>query len=76
VLDGQDRARRQAYRFLGHAAQEHVLEAGAPVGAHDDEIRAPLLGDADDGVGRLSHGGLDFPRALEGIRDEVAELIA
>jgi hypothetical protein len=60
VLDRQDRAWRQAHHFLGDTAQEHVLEAGAAMGAHDDEIRTPLLSDADNGVRRVSHGDGDF----------------
>jgi hypothetical protein len=51
-----------------------VLETGAAMRAHHDEIRATLPGDADNGVSRVSHGDLDFPWAREGIRTEVAKL--
>ena len=74
VLDRQHGARSQPHHFLGHAAQEHVLEAGATVGTHDDEISVALLGDADNRVRRVPHGDLDIGCALPGTGHEVLEL--
>src|SRR6266700_4173396 len=73
VLDGQYRTRSQSHYLRGHAAQDHVLQSGAAMGSHDDEIGIPLSREADDGVGRASDRDLDFPRVPVGLRYEVTE---
>jgi hypothetical protein len=50
-----------------------MLQSGATMGRHHDEIGIPLPGEADDRVGRTSDRDLDFPRAAVGLRYEVVE---
>ena len=44
----EDRARREPHHALGHATQEGVTHAGAPVSAEDDEADALVSRVADD----------------------------
>jgi hypothetical protein len=48
----EDRAIRQAQHLTRHAAEQHTVEAGAPVAAEDDEVRFEPASEIDDLVGR------------------------
>src|SRR6266540_514538 len=73
VLDGHHRTRSQSHHLLGNATQDHVLQSGAAMGRHNDEIGIPLPGEADDRIGRASDCDHDFPRAAVGLRYEITE---
>lgn len=51
---GQYRTGGLAHHFFGNAAQQHVGQGAAPVGAHDNQIRMVVAGGADDLLYRLA----------------------
>ena len=66
--DDQDRAGRVVGDLVRHRAEQEAPRAGHALVADDDQVRAALLGDVEDRVGRvaLAREGLDLdarPRA-------------
>jgi hypothetical protein len=66
LFDGQYRAWCQTYHLFGHTAQEHMVQPSPPVGPHDNEVGATLVGNVHNRLRRGAGSDLHIPGPLEG----------
>ena len=76
--DDEHRAGRVVGDLVRHRAEQEALGAGHALVADDDEVRAALLGDVEDRVGRIALTGedLDRRRRPRGSRAAAASSVA